>query len=387
MLIGAKICANHFPDQYVKSFIIESGDTCICEYCPSNTTCVSTWDLARFIEDCIVSEYDNPDNLEYLYNAELGKYYSVYSQLKVYNTTELLEELLPDVDFEILEDISNHFSNNFWASNDSIWGPSQTTFLKNGWEKFKNIIKHKVRFLFFDDTFKYTFHDEADEALNPYLILKELGEGIQKLNLFTAFDGGQLQVFRCRQHNNEEPVNNAFALGSSPSSKAKANRMSPVGISMFYGALDLYTCNDEVLDVNWHNTILTTGCFTNLKALNLIDFTKIKNTHSIFDAANSDNRVLITFIQEFTKDLSIPIKPDDKTHIDYIPTQIGTEYLRYFLNPIHGIIYNSVKGHGGKCVVLFIENDQITDNIKAQPLSKVSLLELDNKSIVNKNIN
>ncbi|WP_315264419.1 RES family NAD+ phosphorylase, partial [Tannerella forsythia] len=54
------------------------------------------------------------------------------------------------------------------------------------------------------------------------------------------------------------------------------------------------------------------------------------------------------------------IKHDNKIHIEYVPTQIMTEYFRYVFTEISdikidGILYPSSQ-NGGNCYVLFFDN-------------------------------
>jgi len=65
------------------------------------------------------------------------------------------------------------------------------------------------------------------------------------------------------------------------------------------------------------------------------------------------------FIKSFVNDLSIPVKPDDSVHIEYVPTQVVTEYLKLKFRQeynVQGILYKSVRNNEGLCVVLFAEN-------------------------------
>ena len=138
---------------------------------------------------------------------------------------------------------------------------------------------------------------------------------------------------------------------------------------MFYGAFDLDTSEMEIIDATWTDSIMTTGKFFNLRELTLIDFTKLKEIPSLFDISNRDKRTIARFIRDFISDLSIPVKPDNSVHIEYIPTQVVTEYIKIILGKeknIDGIIYNSVKNIGGKCVVLFVENSDICDKFEIQ---------------------
>jgi len=371
------ICSKHIKDKEIKKFISDNGAIQLCKYCKKEKHSVSISDLANYIEECIEIEYDDPYSRGAPYNKEAEYYEDRFPGVSVYETTEILEDEIEVDDWQVIEDLSYNFGNGYWAEIDGIWGPTKSEYMKGGWESFKKILKHKIRFLFFSDSLKSDFDDEYGESLNPYFVLDEVGKGIKSLNLFRNFPKGKLRVFRGRQHKSSEILNTAHQLGSPPPNIAKANRMSPAGISMFYGAFDVETCEKEIEDVTWSDSTITTGKFKNLKPLTLIDFTKINSIPSLFDEANRHNRAIARFLKSFIRDLSVPVKPDDSVHIDYIPTQVVTEYLRVIVgraNQVDGIIYNSVKNPNNKCVVLFVENNEITDLIKEEPDKSVTAL-------------
>ena len=68
----------------------------------------------------------------------------------------------------------------------------------------------------------------------------------------------------------------------------------------------------------------------------------------------------------FLQDFSSPIESDDHIHIDYVPTQVVTEYLRDAtldgLPPVEGIKYLSARRKGGICYVLFIDEYGVEPN-------------------------
>jgi len=79
-------------------------------------------------------------------------------------------------------------------------------------------------------------------------------------------------------------------------------------------------------------------------------------------------RSTLIFMQSFVSDLSKPISRDGTEQIDYVPTQVFTEYVRHLYrctdgeHPM-GIIYPSARRNGGKSVVLFIENEGCCDEV------------------------
>ena len=147
--------------------------------------------------------------------------------------------------------------------------------------------------------------------------------------------------------------------------------MSPAGIPMFYGAFDSETAIVETTsgkDVT--GQIATTGVFKNVKTLKILDLTTLPEVPSLFDESRNYLRSILIFMREFVRDLSRPISKDGMVHIDYVPTQMFTEYIRYVHQDINGdningIIYPSSQKAGGKAIVLFLENKNCVDKPSA----------------------
>ncbi len=92
------------------------------------------------------------------------------------------------------------------------------------------------------------------------------------------------------------------------------------------------------------------------------------------------------------KEISRPIARDDRIHIEYVPTQVVTEYVRNTLSvegkPIDGIRYASSRNNSGTAIVLFADQDNLVLEKNEQKdyygLSSdrwISLLEASTKSV------
>lgn len=357
------ICADHFSDQHLRNFILSGASAQRCKYCETPKACSSLTRLARHIEEGIRSEYEDPYLRGVAYDSDAEFYEDRFPGVHVHSTMQVLESEIEVDEFEILEDISAFFENDYWSELDNMFSLSKHDIMYQGWEAFRYILKHEVRYLFFSESWKEANSVNYGDDINPYLILDEVAGAIERLNLFRKYPLGRFRVFRGRQHDKE--INkNARDLGSPPRENARANRMSPSGIPMFYGAFDVTTCELEVVDLSWGNSRITIGEFINLSPLNLIDFGKSSFIPSLFDVDERKHRAVGRFIESFVSDLSIPVSLDDKDHLEYVPTQVVTESLRTFFSrnrKFDGIIYNSVKNPPGKCVVLFCPNGSITD--------------------------
>lgn len=135
---------------------------------------------------------------------------------------------------------------------------------------------------------------------------------------------------RCRQHTTAELVTTAKQMSSPPLDRATVpSRMSTAGIPMFYCAFNDDTAKAETTDINDTSKPKVTTCsFKSRKNLKAIDFRKLQDRISMFDADNFREYHVAQFMHEFVADLSRGIKRDGKEHIKYVPTQILTEYFR-----------------------------------------------------------
>jgi len=93
----------------------------------------------------------------------------------------------------------------------------------------------------------------------------------------------------------------------------------------------------------------------------VVDLTALPEFPSLFDEGRRHLRAPISFLRDFVEDLAKPIAKDGREHIEYVPTQIVTEYLRYVFRTetghrVRGVIYQSARNGGGKCCVLFFKN-------------------------------
>ena len=80
----------------------------------------------------------------------------------------------------------------------------------------------------------------------------------------------------------------------------------------------------------------------------------------------------------FHNEITKRIKPDDRIHTEYVPSQVFTEYLRYMFKlegeiDVDGLIYKSSVSES-KCVVLFCNQKDSRDY--------VDLLKVEDKSIL-----
>lgn len=86
---------------------------------------------------------------------------------------------------------------------------------------------------------------------------------------------------------------------------------------------------------------------------------------SLFDPDHARDRPISMFMHSFIGDFRAPIDRQRMPHVDYLPTQIITEYFRTMVLDgealVEGVVYASTR-NGGDAVVLFAENEDVVDD-------------------------
>lgn len=347
------VCSHHIKDDFIKKYIQTNGYKGKCNYCNTTKKIIDLSEVLKLIvtgveclfEDANDSRYYNKEG-EHGFDGDTKLFYDLYYDddldLKIDN-------------YQLQEDIFNYLNNYqiVYCRKDEYSG--EFDYLKGLWDYFKELVKHKARFVFH---FKNTFSDYFYH--NPAGILESVQQYILELNLFKTISTNE-KLYRCVQHKLEKEVkDNGKRIASNPIPNCKRNnRMSPPGISMFYCSPYKDICVSEVVDYdNASRPYYTTAYFTPRRDLKLVDLTNLPTIPSIFDKENNKHRVILFFLKEFIKDATKPINKDYEV-IDYVPTQIVTEYIKY--NPklkVDGILYPSSKDSKKEDCVLFMNHEE-----------------------------
>lgn len=342
-LRGKYVCERHFSDPYINEMILRSGTNGCCSYCGRKGRVRDMYDLGRDmmwkitlyysdIDDAnlfLASDFYDDDDEEILGFKRVGPYV-VPLENEVYNS---VEEFVTALDLVTANDVLNDdiaimFGAKQWISRD-FYEENQTKHLSILWGKFcKEVTTHR--------RFTFLATPEYEGADN---ILDRLNNIIKEQKLCVLLPRGT-ELYRARKIKNPKKSYSFEDITSPPNESAFPNRMSPAGVSMFYASFDDQTPMHEC--VGEDAPVMIVGKFKTIKDLHVIDLTKIPN-NSFWMKGWQENRFLHQFNEEITKPTDIA----DKNHLQYIPTQIITEYFRYmFQNDdyhIDGIIYGSAK--------------------------------------------
>jgi hypothetical protein len=378
--VGEKfVCGKCIVEYAINEFIEEVGEIHKCSYCTNKVGKVKSVpidSLIEFILEGIGSEWGDP-------NDEGVAWDGGWEGAEVYDSWDLLSDEL-EIDFDsrkLFEDVANAIMDRQWCKIDP-YGPDPGDEWLFDWQHFCKQVKHHTRYVFFKLPKKKKDSSWNQAADNPYDILYHIGSIVNRLGLVAEVPVGT-EFFRVRVHPEGSVCKTVKEIGPPPLEYATAaNRMSPAGIPMFYGAFDNETALAEA--AGEVGKLATIAKFTTMKKFKVLDLTKLPYVPSIFDREGRNNRSAIYFMRDFLKDLSKPITKNGTEHIEYVPTQIVTEYFRHIFKDsgngkIKGIIYPSSVSNDGKSCVLFFTSENCIDNKSDK--DKNSWLSMSTKSI------
>ncbi len=359
------VCADHFDSTYLQNYINENGTNGKCSYCGMHHVVLPMPDFVQLVRRKIESEFDDvdeaglPTERSYFDDDEekipgLRRFYgyTAPSDAKCYeDTSEVLADidLLPEPE-ALYNDLLEALPAHPWISSDPFI-ISCDKELSLQWKNFSEMVMHRQRFTFWTREEFSGSRSEYDNCLMD--ILHELGSLIHEADLCKMLEPEEL-LFRARPIEKDTPLEFKEII-SPPDAVASQNRMSPAGISMFYGAYDEETARLESSYNHDGKGRFLIGQFHVKKPLLILDLTDIPKP--LFWEQGQDYREQLIFLHTFLKEISKPAAKDDKNHTEYVPTQVFTEYLRFVFkyygkDLLDGIKYRS-SINNNPCIVLF----------------------------------
>ncbi len=383
--IGDKyVCSYCFSDYAIKDFIVSEEKTGNCSYCYNQDVVVADFDhVIAFIMEGVRTEWGNPVDEGIAWESQEGGW-----QWDISSTADVLfGNIGLEVGERLQEDILQSTGDNQWVKKDP-YVLAKDKALMFGWEGFSELVKHQARYVFFRAP--STLDEYSYDEIDPVSILEQIAYISDDLNLIQALTAGT-KILRIRVTKPGESLSFASELGTPPIEYATfSNRMSPAGIPMFYGAFEYQTALKETYTpVSGATKNIVCGTFELKTDMHALDLTSLPDIPSIFDEEERYLRSAIIFFHEFVKDLSKSVLKDDREHIEYVPTQIVTEYFKHLFHHagddnvrdrVYGIIYPSSQHDGGKACVLFASNEQCVDKGGSYSSMDVPILELINIS-------
>lgn len=358
---GPFLCISHVRDAVLKA-ALDKADNQQCKFCSSIGPAVTLESVEREVKEAITFKYRSIKRKDHPKGSAMdGNPY--------WNATDSEEAMLTICDrafndefYVIIAALNESFDE------DERWLPKDVTadpvFMSYAWREFAKNTKEFA---------KNATGLEAADVVSKLVILQSVF-----LNSLSRFLSSELELiteipaqtgfFRGRII--EAPVNghnDAKKLGPAPAEKAAANRMSPSGTPMFYASAEPDTAVKEIASHDVYN-YARIGKFVSQKTLKVLDLTKAfeltedSQRPSPFAPKNKDRSDLLEVICDFATNVSRPIIPDGRQHIDYVPTQVITEFFRTIpTQHLDGIKLKSSQD-GKDTFVLFFTADDVADS-------------------------
>lgn len=361
---GEFVCGACFGDQGIKDFCMSHAESTECDFCGSISNepiAAPLTDVIAHINDCIHRHFDDPANAGLPYESAEGGW-----QGTTYDTNEVFEEI--GLDFRnksgdrLFNAVTDGLDCDLWCEVDPF-GLSLDKTLLFSWKQFCDVIKHFRRYFFIYEERKAKNYIN-DELLSPAKTLQMIFSCAQEAGAFIVLPAGT-KVYRARYQSPSKVYRTAGELGPPPLDRAiQTNRMSPPGIVMTYVAED---CETALAETANRSGIYAVGEFVNDHDLLILDLTRLPAIPSVFaelpDSLEHDPRPKLIFLHKINREISRPIARDDRVHIEYVPTQVVTEYVRTVVRingrKVDGIRYASSRRCAGASLVIFADQSNL----------------------------
>lgn len=348
---GTFVCTRCVADKWLRRLIRQHSTQAICSYCKARGSKNVTAPL-RVLMVPIVSALRRSFSDE----VNAGCPYDSDAEDLIHNITTLdaLHALDIEISERLLECVADSFENPLWVeAADDVWmGEHEHEALIWSWESFSRKVKHEQRFFFHDV-------DNSEKNRNvfpPSEMLHVIGQLAEKHRLVRKIKKG-VGLFRVRRRDNEVWPMTEKELGAPPANKARAGRMNPAGISYMYTAFDNRTAIAETISAS--PAVYVISRWDTLRTLVILDLSSLPDLPSVFDEARRCEREALLFLYSFVNDISKPVGTNDNEHIEYVPTQVVSEYFAHVFHltgnkgRLDGLQYQSAKRHEGINLVLF----------------------------------
>ncbi|MFF8672606.1 HEPN-associated N-terminal domain-containing protein [Streptomyces sp. NPDC015242] len=363
---GDSVCSRCVSDEALQAQLDDAAEQdLVCSFCGSGRAADFDVLLDAFMRG-LRHEFNNVDDEGVPYDSREGG----YQWGDIWDTWDLISYEFSDVltGEGLLEAMQGAVEPGLWARARFI-EPRSDEALMDSWQDFCEAIQHRTRYVFWQRPRSRDDDLRGAGEIPPQQILERIGDLITELGLVRRLDTSE-QLWRARVHAAGEEVSSAVDLGTIPQALCRqSNRMSPAGIPMFYGASTAETALKEALvRPATEVEVASVGAFTCSREVTVVDFTKLPAVPSLFDPELGGMRRQVRFLHAFVEELAKEVRPTYE-EIDYVPTQVVTEYLLHAWDAdttIAGLTYRSARTNA-PCTVLNVRSERCFDHGSAIP--------------------
>ena len=349
------ICVECVKDPFLENIVLNNAISNRCSYCDKryrSPKAASYNIVMHTIYDGIYKYYGDAFSVNLPYSEGEWLFEANYiGDILIKFNPGWCEEFSCDI-----ENSADPFQHLVPHANNNWLEIPENEVLMFSWDSFKDQVLYKTRYLFLNEPI-----DEInDEQIIPVSqMLNALEDLCIEFNLIKKIRKNSL-FYRVRSQLKDELFSEFNHMGVAPQKIASAGRMNPGGIPYFYIADSALTAKLEVIKDQEYWSYAT---FKLKKDIEVIDFSNLPKIPSIFDVRKFNSRQKLIFLYDLVADMSKPVGPNEKDRIEYIPTQVVSEFFRYRFKPkVKGIRYKSVKNVEGINIAFFeSENEKIKD--------------------------
>ena len=372
------VCGDCIGNDGVRRFISANAEANRCSFCrvaSDKPIAAPLADVGGYINHCLREDYG--DALENLpWDSEerefIGRNWDSWELL-----TDVIELELPnDHNGVLLGKLVGYLDEITWCDRNGL-GLTDREYAQYNWAYFCHVVMHQRRFFFQD----YGPDPYEPEVLDPGQVLEDIFAFANKTGLFKKLPAGT-HLYRARWEQADPRLESPQDLGPPPENVAvQANRMSPPGIVMFYACDEIETA---LLETAQLPGTFAVGCWKLLRPAAVLDLTDIPAIPGLFEydpeGGQYVSRRALTFLHHVAEQMSQSVARDDRVHVDYVPTQVVTEFLRSRVRwqggPIEGIKYICSAHHGHASYALFATQGHIVSDSFDSQSEETPWLEL-----------
>lgn len=341
-----RVCSSCIGDPDLRAWIRTIGGARGCDACGrSDSPTCDFEDLCGRIESCLAQYWGSA--VEQLpYDSREGGY-----QGSTWETDELLFDkvgldLPRDKNDRLRYAILAGITDDLWCDYDWLT-LDEDVALRTSWERFCETVKHHKRFFFHSEG-----TDDRD-SYTPASLLREISSICEGMGLIRILPTAN-NLWRARPDMSRGTKVSATDFGPPPPSLAlQSNRMNPPGIPMMYAASSVSVALRES-----RSTEAMVGKWKPLRPLKILDLRKLPEVPGLLSGADRRHRLALRFLHHFSGEITKPVPRDRRVHVDYLPSQVVTEFFRdYSFQGVRldGIAYPSSLSAKGWNIALFAD--------------------------------
>ena len=364
------VCVNCFEDPGLVSFIRKKAVAQECSFCLSQDRvpiAAAIDDVSEYFLKCLNREYDLAGNILGWIGSE-GGWFGTYWYAEELASDVIELEFPRENQDKLLPLLFGEFFDQDWCEANG-YGLNDQELAKYSWDHFSEVVKNDSDRRFFSLDSKRDPDDP--EIYSPGEVLRAIFEYAQEMGLFKEIPIGT-QFLRARREGCEPHLGTPEELGPPSAEKAnQSNRMSRAGIPMFYGCDEEATALIETASGRGYYAI---GRFETLRSATVLDLTAIPAIPSLFDCVPDSTEIqlrrILKFLHHIAREVSRPIERGDREHVEYVPTQVVTEFIREQVTSgnsrIDGIKYWSAVHPNHASYVLFANQGSVEATSESQ---------------------